>query len=105
MTDLLRLWDEVFEASADPETADAYVDGLRAEIRKKTSYPRSGHSLEYNGLFTGFYWVRYKRYLAFYRVHENRMEVARVLFERQDYLTILINELGKLKEEQNGGSH
>ena len=100
LDDLGRVWDEVFEASADADKADAYLEGLRAEVRAKAAFPRSGHPVEYCGLFTGFYWVRYKAYLAFYRLRDDRMEVARVLYFRQDYLSALITELGRIAEEE-----
>ena len=87
--DLERVWDEVFAASADAETADGYLEALREAIRAKTEFPRSGRPVEYCGLFTGFYLVRCKAYSAFYRVREDRMEAARVLFFRQDYMAVL----------------
>ena len=104
MTDLLRVWDEVYEASVDVETADRYLDGLRAAIRAKTAFPRSGHPVDYCGLFTGFFMVQYKAYLAFYRIYEDRMEVARVLYYRQDYMPVLFGELGRNIDEDAGKS-
>ncbi len=104
LKDMERVWDEVFEASADTETTDRYLSDLRAAIRAKALYPLSGHRVEYCGLFTGFYWVRHKAYLAFYRVRDGRMEVARVLHSRQDYLSVLVGELGRSIEEESGRS-
>ncbi len=49
----------------------------------------SGSPLCYCGLFTGYYTVYYKAYRAFYRVREGRIEVARILSAKQNYMYIL----------------
>ena len=87
--DLDRVWDEVYIASQDFDTADKYVDDLRAVIRKKKKYPKTGIPLTYMGEFTGIYYVTFKEYIAFYRIVGNLIEVGRVLFARSDYMKTL----------------
>ena len=89
LEDLDRVWDEVYEASQDFDTADRYVDDLRAEVRKKKKYPKTGTSLTFMGEFTGLYTVSFKEYIAFYRIIGNLIEVGRVLFARSDYMKVL----------------
>ena len=63
--DMMDVWDGVYEASKDYDTADKYVDELRELIADKKQFPFSGVMVKYRGLFTGFYAVRYKKYFAF----------------------------------------
>lgn len=93
--DLDALWDGVYEASKDYDTADRYVDGLMGKIAEKKEFPTSGIPLRYRGLFTGFYSVNYKKYKAFYRVKDRYIEVLRVILMKQDYMKILFGESGE----------
>ena len=92
LSDLDRIWMEVFEASQSVSVADRYLADLRDAIRKKRAFPRSGGRLQYGGEFTGIYFVPFKSYLAFYRVRKNLLEVGRVLFARSDYMKTLFGE-------------
>ena len=38
------------------------------------------------GLFTGFYFVTFKSYMAFYKVETDRMLVSRVVYGKSDYM-------------------
>lgn len=71
--DMDQVWDEVYEVSKKP-------------------FPFSGIPVVYRGLFTGFYAVNFKKYKAFYRVHDGYMEVIRVIMEKRDYMQILFGE-------------
>ena len=84
--DLERVWAEVFEASASEETATKYVDDLMNQISAKQDFPKSGAPLYYEGLFTGFYFVTFKSYMAFYKVETDRMLVSRVVYGKSDYM-------------------
>ena len=89
LRDLDQLWDEVYAASRDLDTADRYLEGLMEKLAAKRDFPRSGSPLTYDGSPTGFYFVVYKEYLAFYRVTD-AVEVARVLYAHRDYMKLLI---------------
>ena len=70
ITDLVRVGAEVLDASSSEKTP-----------------------LYYSDLFTGYYYVRYREYIAFYRVEEDKMHVDRVLFARSDYMKTLFKEM------------
>lgn len=97
--DMDRVWDEVYEASQDFEIADKYIDDMRAEIRKKKKYPKTGTPLSFMGEFTGLYYVTFKEYIAFYRIIGNMIEVGRVLFARSDYIKTLFGKSRYTLEE------
>ena len=90
--DFDRVWDEVWEASKDFDVADRYVSDFREAIRQKKKYPKTGSMLSYMGEFTGIYYVAFKEYVAFYRIHGNLIEVVRVLFSRSDYMKTLFGK-------------
>lgn len=56
---MMDVWDGVYEASKDYDTADKYVVEFRELIADKKQFPFSGVMVKYRGLFTGFYVVRY----------------------------------------------
>lgn len=84
--DLDRVWNEVFEASKDYDTTRKYLDGLMDTVEAKADYPKSGAPLYYEDSFTGYYFVAFKAYLAFYRIEDDQLLVDRVLFAASDYL-------------------
>ncbi|XME03809.1 type II toxin-antitoxin system RelE/ParE family toxin [Lachnospiraceae bacterium C1.1] len=84
--DLYRVWDEVWEASQNFDIADKYAENLRNALKQKKKYPKTGSPLTYMGEFTGLYYVTFKEYIAFYRIHGDVIEVVRVLFSRSDYV-------------------
>ena len=51
------------------------------------------------GEFTGLYFVTFKEYMAFYRIHGEIIEVARVLFCRSDYMKTLFGKSEYILED------
>ena len=56
---------------------------------RRSEYPLSGAPLYYEDRFTGYYYVVFREYLAFYRLEGERILIDRVLFGRSDYIRIL----------------
>lgn len=92
VNDLEIIWEGVLEVSGSFDTADAYIQGIRDEIRKRKLYPQSGKRLHYDGEFSGIYYVTYKEYHVFYRVREDVIEVGRVLYGGSDYIRTLFGK-------------
>ncbi|MBR1757357.1 MAG: type II toxin-antitoxin system RelE/ParE family toxin [Lachnospiraceae bacterium] len=87
--DLDRVWMGVYEACHDFDTTARYLDGLLDKVEAKAAFPKSGSPLYYQNSFTGYYFVVFKAYMAFYRVEDDIMFVDRVLFGRSDYMRVL----------------
>ena len=87
--ELDRVWSEVFEASKDIETTEKYIEELLDKVESKADYPKSGSPLYYENTFTGYYFVTFKAYLAFYRIEKDTMFVDRILFGKSDYMRVL----------------
>ncbi len=92
--DLDRVWEDVYEASQSIDVAERYVNELLDMIESKAEFPRSGAPLNYDGVFTGYYFIVFKAYLAFYRVEDQSIFVDRVLLAKSDYLQYLRPYLG-----------
>ena len=90
--DLDRVWNEVYEASKEADIATRYVDGLMDCVAEKRALPKSGAPLYYENGFTGYYYVVFKAYMAFYRIVEERILVDRVVFGRSDYMRIIFQD-------------
>ena len=101
LDDMDRVWTEVWEASREFNTADKYINDLRAKIRAKTDFPKSGSPLCFMGEFTGIYMVFFKAYIAFYRVHDGAIEVGRVLYAGSDYMKTLFGRSEYTLEDGN----
>ena len=93
--DLDRVWSEVCEASKEPESATRYVDDLMDRISEKKEFPKSGSPLYYEGGFTGYYFIVFKAYMAFYRVQDDRILVDRVVYGKSDYIRILFRNINQ----------
>ena len=87
--DLDRVWAEVFEASRSYDITEKYIDDLMDKVESKADFPKSGSPLYYQDSFTGYYFVVFKAYLAFYRIEDDIMLVDRVLFGKSDYMRYL----------------
>lgn len=101
LDDMDRVWSEVWEASRDFDTADKYIADLRARIRKKTDFPKSGSPLSYMGEFTGIYMVFLKSYIAFYRIRDDAIEVGRVLYAGSDYMKTFFGHSESILEDDD----
>ena len=64
-------------------------------IAEKREFPKSGSPLYYEGSFTGYYFVVFKAYMAFYRVRDDCIFVDRVVFGRSDYMRTIFRNLNQ----------
>ena len=91
LNDLEQVWDEVWESSRDFDIADNYTEGIRSAVKGIVNHPKTGERLYYDNVFTGIYYVNYKKYSAFYRIRDGYIEVGRILFNRSDYIKKIIH--------------
>ncbi len=89
LRDLDRVWNDVFEASKNDNTALKYINELMSKVEAKADNPKSGAPLYYQDLFVGYYFIVFKAYIVFYRVDKDKLYVDRVLFGASDYMRYL----------------
>ena len=90
--DMDRVWAEVFSSSKNYDTASRYLADLLDTVERKTDFPKSGTPLYYDEIFTGYYFVIFKAYMAFYRIENKRVLVDRILYGKSDYLRQLYKQ-------------
>lgn len=93
--DLDAIWDYIEKDLCNPMAAQHTVDGIMDQIDILADFPEYGPKLTFeNGLETGYRFVLYKNYIAFYRFSpEQVIFVDRVLYAGRDYMRILFPEL------------
>ena len=90
LRDLDRIWNEVLEASRSQDLTEQYLNDLLDKVEAKSLFPQSGTPLYYENDFTGYHYVVFKAYIAFYRVEGEDVFVDRILYGKSDYLRTLI---------------
>lgn len=88
--DLIRIQDEVFEASHDKDITEKYLTELMDKVEAKADYPRSGVPLYWFDRFTGYYYVVFKAYIAFYYPADEGIRIERILHARSDYMRWIV---------------
>ena len=74
-------------------TTEEYVKGILEKVKGVADFPQSGTPLLFLKQSTGYRYVIYKSYLAFYRIEGEVIVVERILFARSNYFKDLIIEL------------
>lgn len=94
LKDLDEIWDYIEVKLCNPSAAQNTVDGIMDRVDGIASFPESGSKLEFeNGLNSGYRYVVFKNYLAFYRLKPNDVVyVDRVIYGGRDYMSILFPE-------------
>ncbi|MBO4871942.1 MAG: type II toxin-antitoxin system RelE/ParE family toxin [Lachnospiraceae bacterium] len=90
LKDLERVWADVFAASRDTDLTRTYLSELMDRVESYAGFPRSASPLYYENRFTGYYYVVFKAYLAFFRAESDQLLVDRVLYGKSDYLRTLL---------------
>ena len=94
LKDLDEIWDYIEVELCNPSAAQNTVDGIMDRVDGIASFTESGSKLEFeNGLNSGYRYVVFKNYLAFYRLKPNDIVyVDRVIYGGRDYMSILFPE-------------
>lgn len=97
-SDLKEIKSYISKELSNPTAAKNTINGIFDKIEQLKHQSQIGLPLYFNNdLFSGYRFVIYKNYLAFYRVVDNKVFVDRIIYGKRDYMTILFNE--KLDEE------
>ena len=94
LKDLDEIWEYIEVELCNPIAAQKIVNGIMNKVDGIAAFPESGAKLEFdNGLDSGYRYVVFKNYLAFYRLRSNNMVyVDRVIYDGRDYMRLLFPE-------------
>lgn len=91
LKDLDGIWDYIEKELCSPGAAQNTVEGIMDKIDILMSFPEAGAKLEFeNGLNSGYRYVSFKNYIAFYRLgSDDIVYIDRVVYSGRDYMRIL----------------
>lgn len=93
-SDLDEIWNYIAHVLKSPIAANNTVNGIIDSISVLKDFPESGTILYFESdLQSGYRYVVYKNYLAFYHLFDNQVYVDRVIYGKRDYMTLLFKDL------------
>lgn len=88
--DLDEIWEYIAIKLSDRVAADNTIDGILNAVDQLERFSEIGTPLYFeSGLFSGYRFVIYNNYLAFYRIVGNSVYIDRVIYVKRDYMHIL----------------
>ena len=91
--DLDEIWNYISNALKDPFAAENTVNGILDKIDLLEAQPEMGVQLFFDdGLNSGYRYVIYNNYLAFYRIYPDTVYVDKVIYGKHDYMKLLFDE-------------
>lgn len=94
LKDLDEIWDYIEVELCNLSAAQNIVNGIMDKVDGIAAFPESGAKLEFEkGLDSGYRYVVFKNYLAFYCLRPNNVVyVDRVIYGGRDYMRLLFSE-------------
>lgn len=90
LQDLDDIWDYISQKLYNPIAAQNTINGIMNVIDRLAEQPEMGFPLYFlSGLNSGYRYVIYKNYMAFYRTNKTDVFIDRVLYGKSDYMRIL----------------
>lgn len=85
--DLDDIWDYIFNNLKNQSAAEKTIDEILDTVEQLAQFPQMGKKLIFeNGLDSGFRYVTYKNYIAFYHIKVDIVYIDRVLYKKMDYV-------------------
>ena len=92
--DLDEIWTYISEKLLNPSAAEATVNGILDTIDMLQAQAEIGKPLYFSSdLFSGYRFLVYKNYLAFYRTSKDTVYIDRIIYGKRDYMRLLFRDL------------
>lgn len=93
LNDLQEIWRYISTNLSNPIAAENTVNGIIDCVDILKQFSKAGSTLNFsNGINSGYRFVQYKNYIAFYRISGNDVFVDRVIYGKSDYIKILLKD-------------
>lgn len=93
LQDLDEIWEYIAEELMSLSAAENTVNGIMDAVEGLSDFPEAGGRLVFDGnLDSGYRFVIYKNYMAFYHTKNNLIYVDRVIYGKRDYIKVLFPE-------------
>ena len=88
--DLDEIWDYISDKLQSPSAAQNTVNGILDTIEMLREQVEIGKPLYFSsGLYSGYRYLIYRNYLAFYRIVSDTVYIDRVIYGKRDYMRLL----------------
>lgn len=84
--DLEEIYNSVIIMSGDIKTAENYIREIDEKINSRSTFPEANSPLNYNDVFTGYYFIPFKSHLIFLMIEDKKIIVVRILHKRCNYI-------------------
>ena len=92
MDDLEEIWTYISDELSNPSAARNTIDGILKAVERLKVFSGAGAVLTFSdGINSGYRFVKYGNYLAFYRVIESDVFVDRIIYGKRDYMSVLFD--------------
>ncbi len=93
--DLEEIMDYIKIELCNPKAAQTTIDGILNKVDEPKTFPYIGTKLGFDdGLDSGYRYVIFKKYMAFYHIRTNdEICVDRVIYSGRDYIKLLFPKL------------
>ena len=94
--DLDEIWTYISEKLLNPSAAEATVNGILDTIDMLQAQAEIGKPLYFSSdMFSGYRFLVYKNYLAFYRTSAEAIYIDRIIYGKRDYMRLLFRDLDR----------
>lgn len=88
--DLDEIWNYITNELKSFSAAENTVNGIMDAVDALREFPEAGTKLLFhNKLDSGYRFIIYKNYVAFYHIQTNEIYVDRIIYGKRDYMSIL----------------
>ena len=92
LNDLEEIWTYISDELCNPSAARHTIDGILKAVERLKVFSGAGAVLSFSdGINSGYRFVRYGNYPAFYRVIESDVFVDRIIYGKRDNMSILLD--------------
>ncbi len=93
LNDFDEIWDYISTQLLSPIAAESTVNGIIETVDTLKHFAKAGATLKFtNEIDSGYRFVKYKNYMAFYRINGNEVFVDRIIYGKSDYIKILFSD-------------
>ncbi len=90
LNDLDEIWTYISQNLCNPIAAQNTIDGIMDAVEMLSNQPEMGTPLYFlSGLNSGYRYVIYGNYMAFYRTNRTDVYIDRILYGKSDYMRVL----------------
>ena len=88
--DLDEIWDYISDVLKNHSAAENTVNVILDKVDLLEDQPETGAQLFFDdGLNSGYRYVIYNNYLAFYRIYPDMVYVDRIIYGKRDYMKLI----------------